>query len=52
MIKIKSITKKDTLTLTQYQGIYYILHNELQVTYSVNFVFISGIFDSLLKGLK
>lgn len=52
-MKIKSATiGKNTLTMKSYQGIYYILHNDLCVTNSIEYSYISDLFDKFLNQLK
>jgi len=53
MKKIKSATiGNDTLELKSYQGIYYIVHNDLPVTNSVEYNYVDDIFNKFLKQMK
>lgn len=52
-MNIKSATiGKNTLTMRSYQGIYYIVHNDLPVTNSIEFRYISELFDEFLDTIK
>lgn len=52
-MNIKSATiGKNTLTMKHHQGIYYITHNDLCVTNSVEFRYISELFDEFLDAMR